>query len=77
MLVSDRSGREPMADEGKYMSKNRGSSRSSGKSIPMTPKAASRIQAHADRTQTNTGFKARAQSAGARNTGGSGKGGKK
>lgn len=33
----------------------------------MDSKAASRIQAHADRTGTNSGFKARAQSAAARN----------
>lgn len=39
---------------------------------PMTPKAASRIQGHADRTNTNAGFKARAQRAAAKNGGGSG-----
>jgi len=33
---------------------------------PMTPKAASRIQSHADRTSTNQGFKRRAQSSSAK-----------
>jgi len=32
----------------------------------MTTKAAARIQSHADRTNTNQGFKARAQSAAAK-----------
>lgn len=32
----------------------------------MTPEAASRIQSHADRTGTNQGFKARAQTAAAK-----------
>lgn len=34
-------------------------------STPMTPKSAARIQAHADRSGTNAGFKARAQAAAA------------
>lgn len=34
---------------------------------PMTPKAAARIQGHADRHGTNQGFKARAQAAAATN----------
>lgn len=34
------------------------------KHTPMTPQDASRIQSHADRTGTNTGFKERAQRAG-------------
>lgn len=33
------------------------------KKTPMTKEATSRIQSHADRTDTNQGFKARAQSA--------------
>lgn len=36
---------------------------------PMNSKAASRIQSNADRTGKNQGFKARAQSAAAKNTG--------
>lgn len=35
----------------------------SSKKTPMTPAAAGRIQAHADRTNTNQGFKGRAQRA--------------
>jgi len=35
---------------------------------PMDSKAASRIQSNADRTGTNAGFKARAQSAAARDS---------
>ncbi|KAI8142428.1 hypothetical protein BJV82DRAFT_614872 [Fennellomyces sp. T-0311] len=34
---------------------------------PMTPDAGSRIQSHADKTQTNQSFKSRAQSAGDKN----------
>ena len=37
-----------------------------GSKNPMTPKAAARIQSHADRTGTNQGFKGRAQSAAAK-----------
>lgn len=37
---------------------------------PMTPKDASRIQSHADRTGTNQAFKARSQSTGAKHSGG-------
>lgn len=37
------------------------------KQTPMTPVDASRIQSHADKTGTNQEFKARAQSAGAKN----------
>ena len=37
--------------------------------IPMTPKDASRIQSNSDRTGTNQGFKSRAQSAAAKNSG--------
>lgn len=37
---------------------------------PMTPAAAKRIQSHADRTRSNQGFKARAQSAAAKSSGG-------
>ena len=44
---------------------------------PMTPKAAARIQGNADRTGSNQDFKARAQRGAAKNTSGSGKGGKK
>lgn len=33
-----------------------------GKKNPMTPKDASRIQSHADRSQRNQDFKSRAQS---------------
>ena len=40
-----------------------GKSKGKGKSTPMTPKAAARIQSHADGTGTNQGFKARAQRA--------------
>ena len=36
---------------------------------PMTPKDASRIQSHSDRTGTNKGFKTRAQSTAAKNSG--------
>ena len=36
---------------------------------PMTPTDASRIQSHADRTDTNQDFKARAQSAAEKNSG--------
>ena len=43
----------------------------------MTPKAASRIQSHADASGTNQSFKSRAQSAAAKSTSTSGKGGKK
>jgi len=35
----------------------------------MTPKAARRVQSHADKTGKNQGFKARAQSAAAKNKG--------
>lgn len=42
---------------------------------PMTPKSASRIQSHADRTSTNQGFKSRSQSSGAKNAGSDGSGG--
>ena len=35
----------------------------------MTPKDASRIQSHSDRTGTNQGFKSRAQSTAAKNSG--------
>lgn len=38
---------------------------------PMTPAAAKRIQSHADRTRSNQAFKARAQSAAAKSSGGS------
>jgi hypothetical protein len=37
------------------------------KSQPMTAKAATRIQSHAAKTGTNSGFAARAQAAAARN----------
>jgi hypothetical protein len=37
------------------------------KSTPMTPRAAARIQSHADRSGKNAGFKARAQGAAVRN----------
>ena len=49
----------------------------SGSKSPMTPKAASRIQSHADRSGTNRGFKGRAQSAASKSTSSAGKGGKK
>ena len=39
------------------------------KSTPMTPKAAGRIQAHADKSGRNQGFKARAQASVAKNAG--------
>lgn len=39
-----------------------------GKSSPMTPGAAARIQSHSDRTGTNQGFKSRAQSSAAKNS---------
>lgn len=38
----------------------------SKKSTPMTQSRASEIQSHSDRTGTNSGFKARAQSAAAK-----------
>lgn len=37
------------------------------KATPMTPKDASRIQSHADKSATNAGFKERAQRAGDQN----------
>ena len=37
------------------------------KATPMTPKDASRIQSHADKSGTNAGFKERAQRAGDNN----------
>jgi len=37
---------------------------------PMTPKDASRVQSHSDKTGTNKGFKSRAQSTAAKNSGG-------
>jgi hypothetical protein len=39
------------------------------KKTSMSPKAASRIQAHSDRSGNNQGFKARAQGAAAKNAG--------
>jgi len=42
---------------------------------PMTPTAASRIQSHADHTDSNQGFKSRAQSTAAKNAAGASKGG--
>ena len=41
-------------------------------STPMTPKAAGRVQGHADRNNTNADFKARAQRAAAKNAQGGG-----
>lgn len=41
---------------------------------PMTPKAAARIQSHADKSGSNQGFKSRAQSAAAKNSGPKSKG---
>ena len=43
---------------------------------PMTPAAASRIQSHADRTDSNQGFKSRAQSTAAKDSASPAKGGK-
>ena len=45
------------------------SNMSKSKSKPMTTKAAKRIQSHADRTSSNSGFKARAQAAAAKQSG--------
>jgi len=60
-----------MEERKEVMSKGKGSSgKGGGRATPMTPKAAARVQAHADRSGTNAGFKGRAQAAAAKNSGG-------